>query len=37
MTKETNGLKIYLIRHGEKDNQGKFLSKRGINNPLIIY
>ncbi len=23
-------LKIYLIRHGEKDGEGKFLSKRGI-------
>ena len=23
-------LTIYLIRHGEKDNEGKYLSKRGI-------
>lgn len=23
-------LNIYLIRHGEKDNEGKFLSKKGI-------
>ncbi len=29
-TTEIINLKIYLIRHGEKDNEGKSLSKRGI-------
>ena len=29
-------LKIYLIRHGEKDNDGKCLSKRGIEQTKLL-
>ncbi|MFW9882326.1 MAG: histidine phosphatase family protein [Candidatus Thorarchaeota archaeon] len=28
--------KIYLIRHGEKDSKGRYLSKRGIKQTKLL-
>jgi len=36
MSKENTKLKIYLIRHGEKDKEGKLLSKRGIKQSKLL-